>query len=73
VFERKNLAEIGVIGGSGFYELLTDVEHHTIQTPYGPPSGTLAIGSYEATGLATAIRRTRSTTGPTSGRWQRSA
>jgi len=52
VFERKNLADVGVIGGSGFYELLTDVEHHAVQTPYGPPSGTLAIGTYEGKRVA---------------------
>ena len=45
VFERRDLADIGVIGGSGFYELLSDVEHVAIQTPYGPPSGTLAVGT----------------------------
>src|SRR3954462_16011454 len=52
VFERKDLADIGVIGGSGFYDLLSDVEHHAIQTPYGPPSGTLAIGTYEGQRVA---------------------
>ena len=64
VFERKDLADIGVIGGSGFYELLSDVEHHAVQTPYGPPSGTIAIGTHRGpaggvpgrgTGPATAI------------------
>jgi len=47
VFKRKELADIGVIGGSGFYELLGDVEHHAVQTPYGPPSGTIAAGTYQ--------------------------
>ena len=47
MFERKALAEIGVIGGSGFYELLSDVEQHAVQTPYGPPSGPIAVGTYE--------------------------
>src|SRR5215212_9927703 len=52
VFERKDLADVGVIGGSGFYELLSDVEDVAVQTPYGPPSGTLAVGTYEGTRVA---------------------
>jgi 5'-methylthioadenosine phosphorylase len=31
-------AEIGVIGGSGFYSLLDDVREIKVDTPYGPPS-----------------------------------
>jgi 5'-methylthioadenosine phosphorylase len=31
-------AEIGVIGGSGFYTLLDDVREIKVDTPYGPPS-----------------------------------
>lgn len=38
-------AEIGVFGGSGFYALLDAVEDVTIETPYGPPSDPIAIGS----------------------------
>jgi len=52
VFKRKELADIGVIGGSGFYELLGDVEHHAVQTPYGPPSGTIAVGTYQGVRVA---------------------
>jgi len=37
-------AEIGVFGGSGFYALLEDVQEHTIETPYGPPSDVVVIG-----------------------------
>ncbi|MQY04116.1 S-methyl-5'-thioadenosine phosphorylase [Actinomadura macrotermitis] len=37
-------AEIGVIGGSGFYSFLDDVEEVRIDTPYGPPSDPVAIG-----------------------------
>jgi 5'-methylthioadenosine phosphorylase len=47
VFERKQLADVGVIGGSGFYELLNDVEAHAVQTPFGPPSSPIAVGTYE--------------------------
>lgn len=36
---------IGVIGGSGFYSLLDDAEERVVDTPYGPPSGPLTVGS----------------------------
>ncbi|MET8359507.1 S-methyl-5'-thioadenosine phosphorylase [Micromonospora sp. NPDC005171] len=36
---------IGVIGGSGFYEFLDDVTEVTVDTPYGPPSDALSVGS----------------------------
>jgi 5'-methylthioadenosine phosphorylase len=38
-------AEIGVIGGSGFYSFLDDVEEIEVSTPYGPPSDPVAIGT----------------------------
>ena len=38
-------AEIGVFGGSGFYEFLDDVTAVPVHTPYGPPSAPLSIGS----------------------------
>lgn len=38
-------ADVGVFGGSGFYEFLTDVETIEIDTPYGPPSEHPLIGS----------------------------
>ncbi|KAB8164259.1 S-methyl-5'-thioadenosine phosphorylase [Streptomyces sp. 3MP-14] len=38
------LAEIGVIGGSGFYAFLDDVTEITVDTPYGPPSDALFLG-----------------------------
>jgi 5'-methylthioadenosine phosphorylase len=37
-------AEIGVIGGSGFYSFLEDVTEITVGTPYGPPSDSLFLG-----------------------------
>lgn len=37
-------AEIGVIGGSGFYSFLDDVTEVTVDTPYGTPSDSLFIG-----------------------------
>ncbi|MGH2349393.1 MAG: S-methyl-5'-thioadenosine phosphorylase [bacterium] len=39
------LAEIGVIGGTGFYSLLDDAEEHRVDSPYGPPSGVVTIGT----------------------------
>jgi len=37
-------AEIGIFGGSGFYDFAEgDVEEVTVDTPYGPPSGPLAL------------------------------
>lgn len=38
-------AEIGVIGGSGFYHLLTDVEQTSVDTPYGKPSDAVSVGT----------------------------
>ncbi|MFG2286514.1 S-methyl-5'-thioadenosine phosphorylase [Streptomyces sp. NPDC048595] len=37
-------AELAVIGGSGFYELLADAEHVTVDTPYGAPSDAITLG-----------------------------
>ncbi|NGO70480.1 S-methyl-5'-thioadenosine phosphorylase [Streptomyces boncukensis] len=37
-------AEIGVIGGSGFYSFLDDVTEVSVETPYGPPSDSLFLG-----------------------------
>lgn len=40
---------IGVIGGSGLYELsgLTGVHEHTVETPFGSPSDSLVIGDLD--------------------------
>jgi 5'-methylthioadenosine phosphorylase len=35
---------VGVFGGSGFSSFLDDVELREIETPFGPPSGPVAIG-----------------------------
>jgi 5'-methylthioadenosine phosphorylase len=43
--ERLNdHADIGIIGGSGFYSLIDDAESVVMETPYGPPSAELAVG-----------------------------
>src|ERR1044072_3811933 len=36
-------ADIGVIGGSGFYAFLDDVTEITVESPYGPPSDSLFL------------------------------
>jgi 5'-methylthioadenosine phosphorylase len=38
-------AEIGVFGGSGFYSLMDSFEEIKVETPYGPPSDKIAIGT----------------------------
>ncbi|MBA2427326.1 MAG: S-methyl-5'-thioadenosine phosphorylase [Actinobacteria bacterium] len=40
-------ASIGVFGGSGFYSFLDDIEEVTVETPYGAPSGPVAVGSID--------------------------
>lgn len=37
-------ADIGVFGGSGFYQFLDEVEEVWVQTPYGPTSDRIAVG-----------------------------
>ena len=38
-------ADVGVFGGSGFYRFLNDVTEVAIDTPYGPTSAPVAIGT----------------------------
>jgi len=38
-------AEVGVYGGSGLYSLLDDVDEVAVDTPFGPPSAPVTIGS----------------------------
>src|SRR5438874_11230831 len=38
-------AEIGIFGGSGFYEWLGRADEIEIATPYGPPSGSIALAA----------------------------
>jgi len=37
-------AEVGIFGGSGFYEFLDDVEEVEVDTPFGEPSTPLVVG-----------------------------
>jgi len=47
-------ATIGVIGGSGLYEMegLTDLQEHEISTPFGKPSDPIVVGSLEGQRVA---------------------
>ncbi|WP_299057206.1 S-methyl-5'-thioadenosine phosphorylase [uncultured Nocardioides sp.] len=38
-------ADVAVIGGTGFYSFLDDPVEHTVSTPYGDPSSSIAIGT----------------------------
>jgi 5'-methylthioadenosine phosphorylase len=38
------VAEIGVIGGSGFYEFIDGADEVAVDTPFGPPSGLVTVG-----------------------------
>lgn len=50
--EKKQLAKIGVFGGSGFYNFLENIEEVKIETPYGMPSDNLFIGQIGANRVA---------------------
>src|SRR5690242_12561505 len=47
-------AKLGVIGGSGFYEMegLTDVQRVEIDTPFGRPSDAIVIGTLQGVRVA---------------------
>ncbi|WP_255950214.1 S-methyl-5'-thioadenosine phosphorylase [Streptomyces odontomachi] len=53
-------AEIGVIGGSGFYSFLDDVTEVQVDTPYGPPSDSLFLGEVAGRRVAFLPRHGRS-------------
>ncbi|MER7847887.1 S-methyl-5'-thioadenosine phosphorylase [Kitasatospora sp. NPDC096077] len=42
--QENSRAELGVIGGSGLYALLDEVEEVRVGTPYGPPSDAVFVG-----------------------------
>jgi 5'-methylthioadenosine phosphorylase len=46
------LADIGVFGGSGFYSFLDDVEEVAVDTPWGPPSAPLHVGTVQGRRVA---------------------
>lgn len=54
-------AKIGIIGGSGLYkmEALTDVEEVQVETPFGPPSDRIILGTLEGLQVAFMARHGR--------------
>ena len=42
--QTQLMPSIGVIGGSGFYSLLSDATSVTVDTPYGQPSAAVTVG-----------------------------
>ena len=57
----QNPIYIGVIGGSGLYQMegLTDVEEYKVVTPFGDPSDAVIIGSLEGVRVAFLARHGR--------------
>ncbi len=49
---KNNSAEIGVFGGSGFYNLLENTKEIKIKTPYGWPSDKITIGTFSGKKVA---------------------
>ncbi|MCW2765700.1 MAG: mtnP [Nocardioides sp.] len=39
------IADVAVIGGTGFYSFIEDPEEHPVETPYGAPSAPVAVGT----------------------------
>jgi 5'-methylthioadenosine phosphorylase len=54
-------AEIGIIGGSGLYQMsgLEHVQEHVIETPYGSPSDALVSGTLDGTPVIFLARHAR--------------
>jgi 5'-methylthioadenosine phosphorylase len=52
-------ADLGVIGGSGFYEFLTGAERVAVSTPFGEPSDELVIGDLDGRRVAFLARHGR--------------
>ncbi|PIS42565.1 MAG: S-methyl-5'-thioadenosine phosphorylase [Candidatus Kerfeldbacteria bacterium CG08_land_8_20_14_0_20_40_16] len=48
----KNQVEIGIIGGSGFYNFLDQAEEVEVSTPYGKPSDKISVSLYRGQRIA---------------------
>ncbi|MBN1263823.1 MAG: S-methyl-5'-thioadenosine phosphorylase [Candidatus Pacebacteria bacterium] len=57
-------AEIGIIGGSGFYDLATDLTEIKMKTPFGPPSDSLGLGKIAGRKVAFLPRHSKTHTIP---------
>jgi 5'-methylthioadenosine phosphorylase len=53
------VADIGVIGGSGFYEFLDQAEEFKTDTPFGPPSDPITVGEVNGRRVAFVPRHGR--------------
>jgi 5'-methylthioadenosine phosphorylase len=49
---KSKKAEIGIVGGSGFYDLASGLEEVKIETPYGPPSDKIGLGKIAGRSVA---------------------
>jgi 5'-methylthioadenosine phosphorylase len=49
-------ADLGLIGGSGFYEFFEDAERVSVTTPYGDPSDDVVMGEVEGRAVAFVAR-----------------
>ena len=52
-------ASVGVIGGSGFYELLENAREVAVETPFGPPSDSYFLGEIDGVTVAFLPRHAR--------------
>ncbi|MBD2426289.1 S-methyl-5'-thioadenosine phosphorylase [Phormidium sp. FACHB-1136] len=54
-------AQIGIIGGSGLYQMeaLTDIEEVRVETPFGDPSDAIILGTLDGTRVAFLARHGR--------------
>lgn len=52
-------AEIGVLGGSGFYNLLENAQEYNLDTPFGKPSDSVFVGKIEGRRIAFIPRHAR--------------
>jgi 5'-methylthioadenosine phosphorylase len=59
--EPRERAEIGIIGGSGLYQMegISDVREVPVETPFGPPSDSLLLGNLEGRRVAFLARHAR--------------
>ena len=57
----KETAEIGIIGGSGLYEMqgFEDIRELNVETPFGPPSDHIVVGLLEGRRVAFLARHAR--------------
>lgn len=49
---NRDVASVGIIGGSGFYELLDDAREVRLETPFGDPSDSFFLGELEGVAVA---------------------